>query len=89
MAHATPPLPVCLARQTVGTGPALAFGPGGLVVVPTLVAARRPTAVKWLIAVVIGLFLFNGLQRQLGKLGFGRLPGDFTSRCAGASIRSR
>jgi len=39
--------------------------------------------VKWLIAVVIALFLFSGLMPLLRKLGIGRLPGDFNFRLFG------
>lgn len=40
--------------------------------------------IKWLITVVLALFLFAGLMPMLRRFGLGRLPGDFT-----VSIRGR
>ncbi|MGH1359516.1 MAG: DUF2905 family protein [Burkholderiaceae bacterium] len=42
---------------------------------------------KWLIALVLALILFSGLENTLRKLGFGHLPGDFTLRLFGRDIR--
>jgi len=36
--------------------------------------------IKWLVAVVIALVLFSGLQPLLRRLGIGRLPGDLNFR---------
>lgn len=41
---------------------------------------------KWLITVVVALLLFNGLSSLLGRIGFGRLPGDFEFRVRGRRI---
>lgn len=38
---------------------------------------------KWLITIVIALFLFSGLQRTLSRFGLGQLPGDFVIRVRG------
>jgi hypothetical protein len=38
---------------------------------------------KWLITIVVALFLFSGLQRTLARFGLGRLPGDFVIRLRG------
>ena len=32
---------------------------------------------RWLIVIFLALLLINGLTPLLGKLGFGKLPGDF------------
>jgi hypothetical protein len=34
--------------------------------------------IRWLLVTVLALFVFSGLMPWLRKLGFGRLPGDFT-----------
>lgn len=39
--------------------------------------------IKWLVAVVIALVLFSGLQPLLRRLGIGRLPGDLNFRLFG------
>ena len=41
---------------------------------------------KWLITVVVALLLFNGLQSALGRVGLGRLPGDFEFRIRGRRV---
>ncbi len=33
---------------------------------------------KWLLVLIIALVVFSGLQGALAKLGWGRLPGDFS-----------
>jgi hypothetical protein len=38
---------------------------------------------RWLIVVFLALLLINGLTPLLGKLGFGKLPGDFRFRLFG------
>ncbi len=38
---------------------------------------------KWLVAVVVALVLFSGLQPLLRRLGIGRLPGDLNFRLFG------
>ncbi len=38
---------------------------------------------RWLIVTFLALLLINGLSPLLGKLGFGRLPGDFRFRLFG------
>jgi Protein of unknown function (DUF2905) len=38
---------------------------------------------RWLIVVFLALLLINGLTPLLGKLGFGKLPGDFRFRVFG------
>lgn len=38
---------------------------------------------RWLLVTVIALVIFSGLQPWLHKLGFGRLPGDFSFRLGG------
>jgi len=43
--------------------------------------------IKWLIALVLALILFSGLESTLRKLGFGRMPGDFALRVFGREIR--
>lgn len=42
---------------------------------------------KWLIALVLALVLFSGLENTLRKLGLGHLPGDFTLRLFGRAVR--
>lgn len=40
--------------------------------------------IRWLIVVVLALFLFQGLAAWLRRhFGFGRLPGDFAFRAFG------
>jgi hypothetical protein len=39
--------------------------------------------IRWLIVVFIVLILLNGLAPFLNKLGFGKLPGDFSFRLFG------
>ncbi len=38
---------------------------------------------RWLIVTFLALLLINGLSPLLGKLGLGRLPGDFRFRLLG------
>ncbi len=38
---------------------------------------------RWLIVIFLALLLINGLTPLLGKLGFGKLPGDFRFRLFG------
>ncbi|HNW03346.1 MAG TPA: DUF2905 domain-containing protein [Burkholderiaceae bacterium] len=38
---------------------------------------------RWLIVVFLALLLINGLTPLLGRLGFGKLPGDFRFRLFG------
>ncbi len=38
---------------------------------------------RWLIVVFLALVIFSRLQSWLGKIGFGRLPGDFRFRLFG------
>ncbi len=38
---------------------------------------------RWLIVTFLALLLISGLSPLLGKLGFGRLPGDFRFRLFG------
>ncbi len=38
---------------------------------------------RWLIVTFLALLLINGLSPLLGKLGFGKLPGDFRFRLFG------
>lgn len=33
--------------------------------------------IKWLVTVVVALFLFSALRPVMQRLGIGRLPGDF------------
>lgn len=42
---------------------------------------------KWLIALVLALVLFSGLENTLRKLGFGHLPGDFSLTLFGRTVR--
>ncbi len=42
--------------------------------------------IKWLITVVVALFLLSGLMPLLRKLGVGRLPGDFSFVVRGRRI---
>ena len=39
--------------------------------------------IRWLIVIFLALLLINGLTPWLGKLGFGKLPGDFRFRLFG------
>ncbi len=39
--------------------------------------------IRWLIVTFLALLLINGLSPLLGKLGFGKLPGDFRFRLFG------
>ena len=39
--------------------------------------------IRWLIVVLLALLLINWLSPLLGKLGFGKLPGDFRFRLFG------
>ena len=39
--------------------------------------------IRWLIVVFLALLLINWLSPLLGKLGFGKLPGDFRFRLFG------
>jgi len=41
---------------------------------------------RWLIVVFLALFLINGLTPLLGKLGLGKLPGDFRFRLFGRAF---
>lgn len=43
--------------------------------------------IKWLIALVLALVLFSGLEGTLRKLGLGALPGDFKMRIFGRDVR--
>lgn len=38
---------------------------------------------RWLVVVFLALLLLNGLMPWLRKLGFGKLPGDFSFRLFG------
>lgn len=38
---------------------------------------------KWILVVVLAMVVFSGLRPLLGKLGIGRLPGDFNFRAFG------
>lgn len=38
---------------------------------------------RWLVVVFLALLLLNGLMPWLQKLGFGKLPGDFSFRLFG------
>ena len=39
--------------------------------------------IRWLIVVFLALMLINWFSPLLGKLGFGKLPGDFRFRLLG------
>jgi hypothetical protein len=39
--------------------------------------------IRWLIVTFLALLLISGLTPLLGKLGFGKLPGDFRFRLFG------
>lgn len=41
---------------------------------------------KWLLTVLIALFVFAGLKPLMRRLGIGRLPGDVTLRIRGREI---
>jgi hypothetical protein len=38
---------------------------------------------RWLLIFLLACLLFNGLQRWLGRIGLGKLPGDFSFRAGG------
>ncbi len=38
---------------------------------------------RWLLIFLLACLVFNGLQGWLGKIGLGRLPGDFSFRLGG------
>ncbi len=38
---------------------------------------------RWLIVFVLACLVFNGLKGWLGRIGLGRLPGDFSIRIRG------
>lgn len=38
---------------------------------------------RWIVVVFLALLLINGLRPWLRKLGFGKLPGDFSFRLFG------
>ena len=38
---------------------------------------------RWLIVFLLACLVFNGLQRWLGKVGLGKLPGDIRFRAGG------
>ncbi len=38
---------------------------------------------RWVIVFLIAALVFNGLRGWLGRIGLGRLPGDFTLRIRG------
>ena len=38
---------------------------------------------RWLLVFLLACLLFNGLRGWLGKIGLGRLPGDFSFRVRG------
>lgn len=42
---------------------------------------------KWLIALLLAMILFSGLESTLRKFGFGQLPGDLRLRLFGRDIR--
>ncbi|MGE0316156.1 MAG: DUF2905 domain-containing protein [Lautropia sp.] len=42
--------------------------------------------IKWLVTVVVALFLLSGLMPLLRKLGIGRLPGDLSFVVRGRRI---
>jgi len=39
--------------------------------------------VRWLIVFIVAFVIFNGLAQWLGKIGLGKLPGDFRLRIGG------
>lgn len=41
------------------------------------------TMIRWLIVVFLALMLINWFSPLMGKLGFGKLPGDFRFRLFG------
>jgi hypothetical protein len=41
------------------------------------------SVIRWFIVILLALILINGLSPLLGKLGFGKLPGDFRFRLFG------
>ena len=38
---------------------------------------------RWLLVFLLACLLFNGLRGWLGKIGLGKLPGDFSFRMRG------
>ena len=38
---------------------------------------------RWLLVFLLACLLFNGLRGWLGKVGLGKLPGDFSFRVRG------
>jgi hypothetical protein len=38
---------------------------------------------RWLLIFLLACLVFNGLQGWLGRIGLGRLPGDFSFRLGG------
>jgi hypothetical protein len=38
---------------------------------------------RWLLVFVLACIVFNGLKGWLGRIGLGRLPGDFSLRFRG------
>ena len=38
---------------------------------------------RWLLVFLLACLLFNGLRGWLGKIGLGKLPGDFSFRVRG------
>ena len=38
---------------------------------------------RWLLVFLLACLLFNGLRGWLGKVGLGKLPGDFSFRLRG------
>ena len=38
---------------------------------------------RWLLTFLLACLLFNGLRGWLGKVGLGKLPGDFSFRVRG------
>lgn len=42
--------------------------------------------IRWLLVTVLALLLFSGLMPWLRRLGFGRLPGDFTWQWRGREM---
>lgn len=50
-------------------------------------AIRSEAAVlKWLLTTVLALFVLSALTDKLSRLGFGRLPGDFTVTIGGRKL---
>jgi hypothetical protein len=38
---------------------------------------------RWLLIFLLACLLFNGLRHWFGRIGLGRLPGDFSFRAGG------